>query len=287
MMEYLRLNVTELAFALTTFREEINLKVGFMFGLLLYAKTFHLLNELRVEMVEQAEHTPRLAHFRIVSLSFFLMILDLVVVAACSYQISKYGVSVSLLFGFEHLLLFISLLSTIVKYVLTLIEIYRGRWVNKSHYELIVSIINEGLQFVTYISFAAIVFNFYGVPIHLMRGLYFSFKNLLEKVSHYIRYRRYSNNAPQSKTTTNVLTPQHTKTRDALKRAVSRCDQRGNCKHGWRVHYLPRRHEPSSSSGSEQRRATQKVGMRPHLPPFVHSKLAGTPIHMPHVSRAH
>ena len=187
----MRFSVTETAFALTTFRDELNFRVGLLFVLLLFAKVFHLLNEARIVHIEQTQQTTRLTHARTVALSLTLAALDVAVINGCARYVAANGASVYLLFAFEHAVLLIALHTTVIRYAMAVYDShYRGRWHNKGMYEMYVSLVGEALQFSAYLSFATVVLIYYGIPIHLMRQLYVSFRNLVERMAHVVRFRR-------------------------------------------------------------------------------------------------
>ena len=190
--ENMRFSVTETAFALTTFRDELNARVGVLFGVMLFAKVFHLLNEARVEHVEQAQQTTWKAHARMISLSLTLFLLNSLVLSGCVIHLSTYGPSVYLLFAFEHAVLLVGLLATMCRYAIAVYDLnfVHGRWQNKSQYEMYVALVSDALQFTAYSVFAGVVFTYYGMPIHLMRSLYMTFRNLTERATHFIRFRR-------------------------------------------------------------------------------------------------
>lgn len=193
--ENMRFSITETAFALTTFRDELNFRVGVLFAVMLFAKVFHLLNEARVEYVEQANQTTWLTHARTVGLSMFLMTLDSAVLAGCVWHLHTYGTSVYLLFAFEHAVLVITLIATVCRYAIACYDLnyVQGRWQNKSHYEMYIALVSEALQFVAYFNFACVVFVYYGLPIHLLRQLYVTFRNVVDRATHFIRFRKLVN----------------------------------------------------------------------------------------------
>lgn len=190
--ENMRYSMTETAFALSTFRDEVNARVGVLFGLMLFAKVFHLLNEARVEHVEQAHQTTWKVHARMIALFLTLFSLNGLVLTGCMMHVSTYGPSVYILFAFEHAVLLLSLITTLFRYAIAVYDLnfVHGRWQNKSQYEMYLALITVALQFTAYSIFAGVVFTYYGFPFHLIRSLYMTFKMLTERAMHFVRYRR-------------------------------------------------------------------------------------------------
>ncbi|GBG27645.1 E3 ubiquitin-protein ligase synoviolin [Hondaea fermentalgiana] len=173
--ENLRYAFTETCLALSTFREEMSLNVVIMFTALLFAKVFHWLCEARVEHLEQAQETSRLAHART-------------------------GPSVQVFFGFEYILLAIKVMEVFIKYCLAAIDMHfiQGQWYNKSLYELYLKLFIDMAQLIVNMIFFAIIFTYYGVPLHLMRQLYIAAKNVHDRLSHFWRFRQITANLHDS-----------------------------------------------------------------------------------------
>jgi len=194
--ENLRYAFTETCLALSTFREEMSLNVVMMFTALLFCKVFHWLCEARVEHMEQAQETSTLSHFRTVSLMALLFATDAFCAAISLEVVQAQGASVQVFFGFEYVLLGIKVLEIFVKHVLAGIDTYfiQGQWYNKSLYEMYLKLIIEVLQLFVNVVFFAIIFTYYGVPLHLMRQLYIAVKNVHDRLTHFWRFRRITAN---------------------------------------------------------------------------------------------
>jgi len=184
--------IPETCLALTIFRDQLNPSVVGLFTTLLFCKIFHWLADARVEHIEQSQETSRLTHVRVSFLMIVLLVIDLIFTFISAHIVSKHGATVQLLFGFEYSLLTIAIVTTAVRYTLTVIETYlvQGRWYNKSLYELYLKLIMEMLKLVVYFIFFAIVSTFHGMPVHLLRQLYLSFKSVNERLRHYLLFRR-------------------------------------------------------------------------------------------------
>eukprot|EP00924_Labyrinthula_sp_SR-Ha-C_P000958 snap_masked-scaffold_7-processed-gene-9.21-mRNA-1 protein AED:0.12 eAED:0.12 QI:0/-1/0/1/-1/1/1/0/558 len=190
--------ITETCLALTIFRDQLNLYVGILFVMLLFVKIFHWLLTSRVEYLEQTEEVSKLQHIRIISLLIILFFIDSLFSYVAISDVIKAGEpSVNLLFGFEFVLLTLSLISTILKYGLYSVshlftENEASRWHNKSVYELYSKLILSIIRLAVYSCFFAIVFSYYGLPIHLLRQLFLSYKAVKQRLFHFIQFRRVS-----------------------------------------------------------------------------------------------
>lgn len=194
--ENLRYAFTETCLALSTFREEMSLNVVIMFTSLLFAKVFHWLCEARVEHLEQAQEMSRLAHVRTVSLMAVLLFADVCCAGASLYVVQTQGASVQVFFGFEYVLLGIKVVEVFIKYCLAAIDMHfiQGQWYNKSLYELYLKLVIDVAQLFVNVIFFAIIFTYYGVPLHLMRQLYIAVKNVHDRLTHFWRFRRITAN---------------------------------------------------------------------------------------------
>lgn len=61
-------------------------------------------------------------------------------------------------------------------------------------YVFYLDLVTTMLHLVVYLFFFIIVFNHYGLPLHLMRDLYWTFRNFRNRVSDFLRYRRVTVN---------------------------------------------------------------------------------------------
>jgi len=192
-----RYAITETCLALTIFREELNLRVAIMFTGLLFSKIFHWLCDSRVEYMEHTDGMSKMAHFRISLLLIALFSADIFFSASCLFTTVEKGPSVQILFGFEYVILLISVASMFLRYTLSLIDqfIFRaGRWYNRSIYELWVRLGSDSFSFVAYIFFFFTVLTYYGLPLNMLRQVYMSFRSLHNRLMHFLRFRRITHN---------------------------------------------------------------------------------------------
>jgi E3 ubiquitin-protein ligase synoviolin len=105
------------------------------------------------------------------------------------------GPSVLLLFAFEYVIQASMIVSTFLKYGFIGIDMMlEGRWENKGVYVFYLELITDMLHLFVYLMFFIIVFTFYGLPLHLVRDLYWTFRNFRQRVADFLRYRRVTAN---------------------------------------------------------------------------------------------
>ncbi|CAK4609141.1 hypothetical protein LEN26_000432 [Aphanomyces euteiches] len=193
--DHARFTIAETCFTLSVFREEMSLRVLGLFTLLLFIKTFHWLCQWRGEHIEQSEVVSRITHIRLVLLMALLSAVDMTFVVVSGLQVAERGPSVLVLFGFEFLILFVTLVSIFMRYVLHLIDArVEGTWTNKFTYVFYLELFTEVVKLIVYLVFFMIIFTYYGMPLHLLRDLWMSIKSLQRRIVTYFRYRRITAN---------------------------------------------------------------------------------------------
>ncbi|KAI3452882.1 hypothetical protein Pfo_009545 [Paulownia fortunei] len=188
--------VMEILFAITIFRQDFSVTFIAMVTALLLIKALHWLAQKRVEYIETTPSVPRLSHIRIISFMGFLLLID----SSFLYNSIKYLVetrqaSVSLFFSFEYLILATTTVSTFVKYIFYVSDmLMEGQWEKKAVYTFYLELIRDLLHLTMYMCFFLVIFVNYGVPLHLIRELYETFRNFKIRVADYIRYRKITSN---------------------------------------------------------------------------------------------
>ena len=187
--------IMETCLAMTIFREEFNVKFVVLFVSLLFVKIFHWLAGDRVEFMEQSPSTTRLAHLRVCSLVVVLVALDSSFLGyAVAHTLNK-GPSVLLLFGFEYVILASRAVAVAAKYVITQVDTRMdGRWDGKGTCVFYLELITDLLHLFVYFVFFLIIFAYYGLPVHLVRDLYVTFRNFRRRVRDFLRYRKVTAN---------------------------------------------------------------------------------------------
>ncbi|KAL6577772.1 ERAD-associated E3 ubiquitin-protein ligase hrd1a [Orobanche minor] len=188
--------VMEILFAITIFRQDFSVTFIAMVTALLLIKALHWLAQKRVEYIETTPSVPKLSHIRIVSFMGLLLLIDCIFLYnSVKYLIETRQASVSLFFAFEYMILATTTVSTIVKYIFYISDmIMEGQWEKKAVYTFYLELVRDLLHLTMYMCFFLVIFVNYGVPLHLIRELYETFRNFRIRVADYIRYRKITSN---------------------------------------------------------------------------------------------
>ncbi|CAN6164202.1 unnamed protein product [Urochloa humidicola] len=188
--------VVEILFAVTIFRQDFSVSFLAMVAALLLVKALHWLAQKRVEYIETTPSVPMLSHIRIVSFMAFLLIVDCLFLSnSLRSLIQKREASVSIFFSFEYMILATSTVSTFVKYVFYVSDmLMEGQWEKKAVYTFYLELISDLVHLSLYMLFFIAIFLNYGVPLHLIRELYETFRNFKIRVADYVRYRKITSN---------------------------------------------------------------------------------------------
>ncbi|XP_078165611.1 ERAD-associated E3 ubiquitin-protein ligase HRD1-like [Carex rostrata] len=188
--------IVEILFAVTIFRQDFSVTFLAMVTALLLIKTLHWLAQKRVEYIETTPSVPTLSHVRIVSFMVFLFAIDCILLTtSLKSLIQTRQASVAIFFSFEYAILATTTVSTFVKYIFYVSDmLMEGQWEKKAVYTFYLELVSDLLHLSLYMLFFIIVFLNYGVPLHLIRELYETFRNFKVRVSDYIRYRKITSN---------------------------------------------------------------------------------------------
>lgn len=187
--------VMETCLAMTIFREEFNARFVALFVSLLFVKSFHWLYQDRVQYAETAPTLGRMTHFRLSAFMVTLLLADLSMLSYIVANTIEKGPSVLLLFGFEYVILATKLFVGFMKYVIINIDrMLDGQWQGKGTCVFYLELVTDLLQLFVYFVFFLIIFAYYGMPVHLVRDLYMTFRNFRKRVNEFIRYRRVTAN---------------------------------------------------------------------------------------------
>lgn len=83
------------------------------------------------------------------------------------------------------------------KYVLNVIDMNReggGAWESKGTYVLYLEFLVELFRLVVYLAFFSIILTYYGIPLHIIRQLYYTITTFRKRLADLIRYRRATEN---------------------------------------------------------------------------------------------
>ena len=187
--------VMETCLAMTIFREEFNSRFVALFVSLLFVKAFHWLYQDRVQYTETAPTLSRFTHVRLATFMGTLLLVDLGMLSYIVGNTIENGPSVLLLFGFEYVILATKLFVGFAKYlIISADRMLDGQWQGKGTCVFYLELVTDLLQLFVYFVFFLIIFAYYGMPVHLMRDLYVTFRNFRKRVEEFIRYRRVTAN---------------------------------------------------------------------------------------------
>lgn len=188
--------VMEILFAITIFRQDFSVSFLAMVTTLLLIKALHWLAQKRVEFIETTPSVPLLSHIRIVSFMGFLLLLDsLFLYSSLKYLIQTQQASVSIFFSFEYMILATTTVAMFVKYIFYVSDmLMEGQWEKKAVCTFYLELIRDLLHLSMYLCFFMVIFVNYGVPLHLIRELYETFRNFKIRIADYIRYRKITSN---------------------------------------------------------------------------------------------
>ncbi|KAG2482343.1 hypothetical protein HYH03_018731 [Edaphochlamys debaryana] len=178
--------------ALTIFREEFSTFFVAMFASLVFIKVMHWLVQDRVDYVEVTPTISILGHARIVLFMALLLAID---AAFLQYTIAgtiqSSGQSVMLLFAFEYVILASTIIRYALKYGMSMVDLAMdGTWTGKGTAVFYLELIADLLHLFVYATFFAIVFMHYGLPLHLVRDLYSTFRNFRSRMHDFLRFRQ-------------------------------------------------------------------------------------------------
>jgi len=187
--------VTELCLALTVFRNEFTAKFALLITILIIMKIFHWLMQDRIDFMEQGINQSLLFHVRIVSVIVILLLLDTLMLAWSLDYTLKFGISMVIVLGFEYTILWSNALTGLLKYILHSIDLRREEpWENKSMYIFYIDLVREFFVLICYTVFFAVIVHRYGLPLHLIRDLYVTFRSFIQHCRDLIHYKKATRN---------------------------------------------------------------------------------------------
>ncbi|XP_039048545.1 ERAD-associated E3 ubiquitin-protein ligase HRD1A-like isoform X2 [Hibiscus syriacus] len=187
--------VMEILFAITIFRQDFSISFLVMVTALLLIKALHWLAQKRVEYIETTPSVLMLSHVRIVSFLGFLLLDCLFLSSSIKVLIQTRQASVSLFFAFEYMILATTIVSNFIKYCFYVSDmLMEGQWEKKPVYTFYLELIQDLLHLSMYLFFFLVIFMNYGVPLHLIRELYETFRNFKIRVADYMHYRKIASN---------------------------------------------------------------------------------------------
>ncbi|KAG7446450.1 uncharacterized protein BT62DRAFT_986934 [Guyanagaster necrorhizus] len=200
--------VTESLLAFTIFRDEFDAPFATMFGFLLFVKSFHWLASDRIEWMDQRPYPgpSLLFHVRISTLFVILWTTDLLMLLFAVENTLEYGVGGMVLFACEYGILMASVANAIAKYTLSAYDFRRAStrggdnappWEQKSMWTFYIELITDFSKLTTYLCFFAIIVTFYGLPLNIVRDIYFTARSFVTRLRALHRYQTATRNMDQ------------------------------------------------------------------------------------------
>ena len=134
------------------------------------------------------------AHFKITSFMCSFLFIDLGLLVWAVYQTIQSGPSLLIFFGFEYALLSLSIMNSLCKYWLNSME---AEGVERSLYLFYIDIAIDFFKLLSYVIFFAVVINFYGLPIHIIRDVYLTLRQFVKRCQDFVKYRQATANMEQ------------------------------------------------------------------------------------------
>nr|CAX75887.1 E3 ubiquitin-protein ligase synoviolin-B precursor [Schistosoma japonicum]CAX75888.1 E3 ubiquitin-protein ligase synoviolin-B precursor [Schistosoma japonicum] len=173
------------------FQNELGVEFLFLFAILLFVRAFHWLLEERVDYMERSPVISTLFHLRIMTLITLLTLVDIYFIKTTYWRPASHGISVHLALGIEYFILILSLLSTIVRYILHSIDSMREHsWNKKATYLLYVDIFIGFIRLAVYAEFTFIMWSLHPFPLFIARPIYLSIRSLKKAIRDVLMSRR-------------------------------------------------------------------------------------------------
>ncbi|KAL6782770.1 hypothetical protein ACKKBG_A08070 [Auxenochlorella protothecoides x Auxenochlorella symbiontica] len=187
--------VVETCLAMTIFREDVSPLFMAMFVVVSFLKIFHWLVADRVDFIDTNPSVPMLTHFRLVSFNLLLLATDVCLLQYTLGRTMEQGISLHFLFAFESAVASSTCLVTFIKYCMSMTDVAMGgRWEGKGTATFFLELTLDLLHLIVYAAFFAVVFSTHGIPLYLIRDLYWTFRNFHQRMLDFLRYRRITTN---------------------------------------------------------------------------------------------
>lgn len=189
--------ITETLLALAMFRDEFDTIFVVLFISLIFVKCFHWLAADRVEWMDQSPTPPgTMFHARMISVLSLIWITDALLIAYATESVLLRGPSVVLMFEMEYIIMQVTCLSIICKYWLNSYGQYRAQehWEEKSTYLFYIDLATDFLKLLTYVGFLSLTVTFYGLPINVLRDVYYTARSFMARCNNLVRFRQATRN---------------------------------------------------------------------------------------------
>ncbi|KAI8898578.1 hypothetical protein BC833DRAFT_589399 [Globomyces pollinis-pini] len=188
-------SIMDTCLALTIFRDGFDLLFVIRFGTLLFSKTFHWIIGDRIDFMEQTPNLTYGFHLRMTSIMALFFMVDIGMLVSAYNNTIETGPTMLIVFGFEYAILASVMIASFAKYVMNTIEINRETpWEERTLYFLYVDLFLDFFKLISYLVFFAVVVNFYGIPLHIVRDVYLTFRSFIKRLYGLLRYREATAN---------------------------------------------------------------------------------------------
>ncbi|KAK0504950.1 hypothetical protein EDD18DRAFT_1316142 [Armillaria luteobubalina] len=194
--------VTESLLAFTIFRDEFDAPFRY------HVWSFHWLASDRIEWMDQRPYPgpSLLFHVRMSTLFVILWMADFLMLLFAVENTLEYGVGGMVLFACEYGILMASVANSIAKYILSAYDFRRANvrggenappWEQKSMWTFYIELITDFSKLTTYLCFFAIILTFYGLPLNIVRDIYFTARSFVTRLRALHRYQTATRNMDQ------------------------------------------------------------------------------------------
>ncbi|KAK2079725.1 hypothetical protein QBZ16_002120 [Prototheca wickerhamii] len=188
-------SVLDTLLATTIFRQDISAVFIALFVVMCFLKIYHWLLADRIDYLETSAHISLATHVRLASFGLLLLIADGVLLQYTLGKTVEQGISPFLLFAFDAAVAASSCVVTLLKYAFSAVDMVTdGSWEGKGTAVFYLELTLDLLHLIIYAIFFGVVFSTYGIPIYLIRDLYWTFRNFQQRVRDFLRYRRLTAN---------------------------------------------------------------------------------------------
>ena len=148
--------------------------------------------------MEQSTQINAAFHVRMVSFLALFLAIDLLCFIVSLNSVLEKGPSLFIFYGFEYCLLALACISSFNKYLMHTIDLSQPvPWEDKSMFIFYIDILMDFFKLISYIAFFAVVYHYYGLPIHIIRDVYMTLQTFVQRCKDLWRYRQATANMEQ------------------------------------------------------------------------------------------
>ncbi|WBW71878.1 Hrd1 ubiquitin ligase complex E3 subunit Hrd1 [Schizosaccharomyces osmophilus] len=187
------ITLTDAMLFVTTLSAPISISFFLLLSTLMFARVFHSICAFRTER-QQVQLTERQFHLfnRLTCAFLVLALLDITFVYLCSNNEYIGDTSTRILFICEFSVLFVNLVTEVIKLGLYVFETRHPEqvWQEKSIYLFRLEVLRDALRLLAYSIVLVFQLSYVSYPIYAIRQLYISFYSLFRRLREHARYRQ-------------------------------------------------------------------------------------------------